>query len=193
MDIVEPERNFPQFPIRLDVNIEISIRFFPPPHKDRGDFSLFSSSFFAFFISIRIRLSSVNHLSNQTLSIDLFVHLSRCRRTVDTVGAWSDLCFRNPRLWLLFHAFRSSPFFTFDRKGKDRSERTKFNKDGDTRSIVQSGTYTYYFLYPVVNQAPFNRMENIRQRENQRHRKIDFVVLECSLLLYSFVPISSKR
>lgn len=61
MDIVEPERNFPQFPIRLDVNIEISIRFFPPPRKDRGDFSLFSSSFFAFFISIRIRLSSVNH------------------------------------------------------------------------------------------------------------------------------------
>lgn len=61
MDIVEPERNFPQFPIRLDVNIEISIRFFPPPRKDRGDFSLFSSFFFAFFISIRIRLSSVNH------------------------------------------------------------------------------------------------------------------------------------
>lgn len=187
MDIVEPERNFPQFPIRLDVNIEISIRFFPPPRKDRGDFSLFSSSFFAFFISIRIRLSSVNHRRIKRFrSIFLSICLTQWTRS-----ARSQTCAFAIRAFDCFSMLFAPLLFSHSIERE--SERTKFNKDGDTRSIVQSGTYTYYFLYPVVNQAPFNRMENIRQRENQRHRKIDFVVLECSLLLYSFVPISSKR
>lgn len=59
MDIVEPERNFPQFPIRLDVNIEISIRFFPPPRKDRGDFFLPPSSRSSYRFEFDCHLSTI--------------------------------------------------------------------------------------------------------------------------------------
>lgn len=151
MDIVEPGRNFPQFPIRLDVNIEISIRFFPPPLPPPPvrvvvTFLFFpSSSRSLFFLppsspssNIEFDQPSVRSTIVESNAFDRSFRPSPRRTKVDTVGAWSDTFDR-------FSTFRSFPFF---HTRSERIERnlTKMAILGRHANRTESYIYILFFV-----------------------------------------------